>query len=298
MMDIVDLRYLVAVTDAGNFAKAGTSLGRSTSTVSRRIAHLEDELGVTLFEKSHFGVRLTSAGKGVVVYARRALAGFDAVAKAGLSNGAGAVGEIRIGVRMPPVGHPLCDLLSEWREANPGVAVTLFEMNDAALCASLEERRLDVVITTSNAPPAHAVTAPFYREQLLVALPADHALASREHLDWATLRREILLVQGWDESQSAREFYAGRLGSGTAFQVHAASKQTILAMVGAGFGVTLLTASQAEVSFPAVVYRPISEPDAWVDICLAWNAQSEEAVVGRFLAFMRDAARSRGLPGS
>src|SRR5665213_4472140 len=66
MMDIVDLRYLVAVADAGNFAKAGSSLGRSTSTISRRIARLEEELGLTIFERGNFGIRLTKGGKSVM----------------------------------------------------------------------------------------------------------------------------------------------------------------------------------------------------------------------------------------
>ena len=88
---------------------------------------------------------------------------------------------------------------------------------------------------------------------------------------------------------------SSRLGSGTEFRGHAVGKQAILALVGAGFGITLATASQAEVNFPGVIYRPISEADAWVEVCLAWNPQSEEAAVGRFLAFMRDAAQSRRL---
>jgi hypothetical protein len=49
------------------------------------------------------------------------------------------------------------------------------------------------------------------------------------------------------------------------------------------------------VIFPGVIYRPISEVDAWFEVCLASKPQSEEAAVVRFLAFMRDAAQSRRL---
>lgn len=294
-MDMIDLRYLVAAVEAGNFAKAANALGRNASTISRRIAHLEEELGLTLFERGHFGIRLTKGGKGVMIYVRRALAGFDAAMTAGRCYGEGEAGEIRLGVRMPPVGEPLRSILGIWRKENPGVVLTLYELNDAALFASLVERLLDIVLTTQHALPAHAVSSPFYRERLVVALPESHSLASRESVDWNVLRHETLLVQGWDESQSEREFYASRLGSGTEFKVHAVSKQGILALVGAGFGITFATASQAEVIFPGVIYRPISEADAWIEVCLAWNPQSEDAAVGRFLAFMRDAAQSRRL---
>jgi DNA-binding transcriptional LysR family regulator len=68
-----------------------------------------------------------------------------------------------------------------------------------------------------------------------------------------------------------------------------------MALVAAGFGITLATRSQAEVLFPGVVYKPIHEDNAWVTIELAWLPRKEEAAVGRFVAFMRDEARSRGL---
>jgi hypothetical protein len=109
------------------------------------------------------------------------------------------------------------------------------------------------------------------------------------------LRDQTFLVQGWDESQSAREFYTSFLGSGVNYQAHAASKQSVLALVGAGFGMTLVTKSQAEVRFPGVIYKPIAEKNARLEVQLVWAAQNEEAIVGLFVAFMRDEARSRRL---
>ena len=66
-----------------------------------------------------------------------------------------------------------------------------------------------------------------------------------------------------------------------------------MALVGAGFGITLATEGQSEVTFPGVVYKPIAEDDAWLQVELAWLPTSEDAAVGRFVAFMRDEARSR-----
>jgi DNA-binding transcriptional LysR family regulator len=106
---------------------------------------------------------------------------------------------------------------------------------------------------------------------------------------------QILLTQGWDDSHSDREFYASFVGDGVKFSSHPASKQSVMALVGAGFGITLATRSQSEVLFPGVVYRPIREENAWVQVELAWLPRREEAAVGRFIAFMRDEARSRSL---
>ena len=109
------------------------------------------------------------------------------------------------------------------------------------------------------------------------------------------MRDETFLVQGWNESQSAREFYASFLGSGTRFRAHAASKQSVFALVAAGFGITLATKSQSEAAFPGVVFRPIVDADAWVQVELAWTPDIEDAAVGCFVAFLRDEARSRRL---
>ena len=77
-------------------------------------------------------------------------------------------------------------------------------------------------------------------------------------------------MQGWDESQVARDLYASLIGGRTKFQMHPASKQSVFALVAAGFGITLATASQAEVSFPGVVFKSIEAANASIQIVLAW----------------------------
>jgi len=130
---------------------------------------------------------------------------------------------------------------------------------------------------------------------LVAALPHGHILVSHESLTWSLLGNETFIAQGWDDSHSAREFYASLLGDGVKFSSHPASKQSVMALVGAGFGITLAAQSQAEVAFPGVVYRPIPEEDAWLQVELAWRPTTEDAAVGRFVAFIRDEARSRRL---
>jgi DNA-binding transcriptional LysR family regulator len=286
---------MVAVATAGKFGRAARSLGLDTSTISRRIGQLENELGLTLFERGRSGVRLTAGGRAVMPHIRRALAELDAIKCAGFQSGSGVAGVVRLGVRMPPVGEPLKSLLANWHDRHPHVALTVLELSDQDIPAALAERRLDVAFLPSHAlwPGAHAM--PLYRERLMAALPRGHRLAARESLNWTALRDETFLVQGWDESQTAREFYASFLGSGVKFHSHAASKQSVLALVGAGFGITLATMSQSQVIVPDVVFKPIDESNAWVQIELVWHPELEDAAVGRFVAYLRDARRSLDL---
>jgi hypothetical protein len=130
-------------------------------------------------------------------------------------------------------------------------------MNDRDLAAALEERRLDVAPTSNNEVWHHAASLPLYRDRLLAAFPVGLHLTGRSTVDWDALSDEDILVQGWDESQTARELHASFLGDGARLRSHAASKQSVFALLGAGFGVTLATASQSEVVFPGVVFKRV-----------------------------------------
>jgi DNA-binding transcriptional LysR family regulator len=248
--------YLEASAIAGNFTRAAKSLGINSATVSRRIGRLESELGLAVFERQHSGVRLTPGGRAMLPHVRRALAELDAIKQTGEQNGNGAVGEVRLAVRMPPVGEPLRDLLAGWRKRHLEVVLTIAEMNEWEIESAIRERRIDAALVTRHTLWSDAASAPLYREKLLAALPCGHPLSERQTLNWLCLRKEVLLVQGWDNSQAAREFYASIMGAGVRFRTHAASKQSIFALVSAGFGITLATKSQSEVAFPGVTYKP------------------------------------------
>jgi DNA-binding transcriptional LysR family regulator len=294
-MEIRDLQFLMASANTGNFARAAETLGLATSTISRRIARLEDELGLSLFERFHSGVRLTAGGQAVLVHAKRVLVGLDAMKAAGTESGSGDVGEIRLGVRLPPTGTPVIGLLAKWRERNPNIILTVAEMNDRDLAIALENRHLDVVLTAAHTLSPRVANLALYRDRLLAVLPTGHTLADQDVVNWDELRQDTILVQGWEESQSAREFYAAFLGDGVRFRAHPASEQSVFALVSAGFGITFATADQAEAGFAGAVFKRIDDPHASVEMALAWLPELEDPAVGRFVAFLRDEARSRSL---
>ncbi len=295
-MRLKALQYLTAVVDAGSFAKAAVMLEVNASTLTRCIDALEDELGLTLLERSHSGVRLTSGGTAVMVAVRRMLADLDAVAETARYKSAGNEGELKLGVRMPPIGDPLETLLAEWRGHHPKVSLTLYEMPDHDLYTAVENRRLDAALVAGYGAWPNVATEPLFCELLFAALPNGHPLCARESVDWNCLRRETILVQDWDGSHATREFYASLLGIGMPFQSHSASEQSVLALVGAGFGVTLVTHGRALADFPGVTFKPIREPNAQMRIELAWALESKDAVVGRFVSFMRDNTRLKRIP--
>jgi DNA-binding transcriptional LysR family regulator len=227
------------------------------------------------------------------LHARRAAAELEAIRLAGKRNGIGAVGEVRLGLRMALIGESILDLLAGWRQNCADVLLTISEMNERDLAIALEERRLDAALAPAWVISRRAAALPVYRERLFAALPAEHALAEREGLTWPELAGETILVQGWEESQAERDFLATLVGAEADLRSHAASKLSILALVSSGFGITVVTESQAEAGFLGIAFSPIDEPDALLRVDLAWMPEAEEPALGRFIAFMRDATRSR-----
>jgi len=293
-MQLLSLKYFVVVADHGSFNAAAEWLGVSTSTLTRSVSALEDDLGLTLFERSHRGVQLAPSAYPVLDQIKRMLASLDAVASAADGAARGTAGGLKLGVRSPPLGEPLRGMLARWRNDHPNVCLVIHELPDHEIFTELVARRIDVALVPSFTPWPQIVMEPLYRERMVAALPQDHPLAGRTALQWSDLQRETVLVQGWAQSHAMREFFASMMGPGLPLRSIPAGNQTVLSLVSAGFGVTLAQESQAQATFPGVVFKPLDEMNAQVEFCLAWSPQSECAVIGRFLASMRESAARRG----
>jgi DNA-binding transcriptional LysR family regulator len=291
-LEILSLKYLLAVAESGSFAGAARQLDLHASTLSRHIFAVEEELGTTIFEREHSGVRLTSSGHEVLVYVRQTLSDLDALAKIGQSSGTGKHGRVGLGVHIQPLSPTLTALLARWRQFHPNVELTLHELPGGELCKAVRDKHIDVAIMGEHALDPEFVSEKICGERLFAGVLNRSLLAHAEAAQWSALRKEIVLVQDWPNSHIVRSFYGSLLGHGARLRSHPASKQAVLALVAAGFGITLVTESQANVGFPGVTFVPIAEENAFVNIVLAWRPQSEDPAVGRFIAFMRDEACS------
>lgn len=293
-MELTGLKYLLAVAEAGSFTAAARNLDVHASALSRQVYSIECELGVTVFERDHSGVRLTSAGQAVLIYVRQALADIEAILKVGNKGGEGRQGNVRLGVRYSPTHEAIRGLLTRWHHYYPDVLLILHELSDRELCMAVQDRHLDAAILADYAVWSDLAAEPICRERIYAAVPPTHPLAKGGEATWSVLRREHVLVQDWPESHVTRSFYGSLFGHSVRLSSHPAGKASVLGLVASGFGITLATESQAKVGFPGVVFKPVEEDNAFVQIVIAWSPQSEDPAVGRFIAFIRDEARAYG----
>ncbi|GAB5470261.1 MAG: LysR substrate-binding domain-containing protein [Rhodospirillales bacterium] len=142
--DLISLRALIAIVDAGSFSAAGRRIGRSQSAVSLQIAKLEARLRTKLLRRSSRAVMPTAAGETLLAYARRIVALAD---EAALAVGApDAEGHLRIGFAEYLVPKHLHELLARFRRAHPKIGLELKLGTGSGLRQALDAGLLDVMI--------------------------------------------------------------------------------------------------------------------------------------------------------
>lgn len=292
MMRFSELRYFLAVVETGSFGKAAQALGLQVSTVSRAVARLEDNLGITLIERTPIGVRATSSGQIAARQIRRVLIETNALSETLRRSGAGETGEIHLGFQLPPINADLVALLLDWRVNNPAVRIVPYEPVALSLHAALMERQIDVAVVPDFLLHRYEINVPVYYEHLTAALPANHRLAGASAVKWTDLKGENLLLWLWGKDGVGEDFFATRMPRAS-LTVFEASNTTVLAFVRADFGVTVAASIYSTLNLPKVTFVPIDEDDAQVEMSLVWRPISEDPVVGRFVAFMRDRAQAR-----
>src|SRR5713226_3029646 len=122
-VDLVSISQALVVADYLSFRRAASVLGIRPSAVSRRVRSLEDLLGVSLFERQHTGVRVTSAGARFFLEAREVLGQLDHAVRAAGTAGRGAVGRLSIGIWSSIGTGFLRELIGAYSERHPDVAI-------------------------------------------------------------------------------------------------------------------------------------------------------------------------------
>lgn len=291
MFDLVALRSFVAVAEARSIGRAAARLGVGQPALSRRIQDLEDQVGVTLFERHSRGVRLTAAGEAFLADARIVLRDAERALERAGRFGRAELGALAIGLFPPAADGPLHGLIAGFRAAAPEVAVTCVEAACEELFGCLEARRLDAAFVAADRPdvPERFAALGLWTEHLVAALPAGHPLERRDGIAWSDLDREPLVLRSWEvtgpvQALLERRRFGPRPPAATE---HRVGRDSLLALVAAGYGVTVVPEAAAAVAWPGVAFVPVAEPDAVVPVSLAWRPDDGNPVLRRFLSHVR-----------
>jgi DNA-binding transcriptional LysR family regulator len=181
-MTLAQLRYLVAIADAGlNITQAAERVHATQPGLSKQLRQLEDELGFQLFVRKGKSLdSVTDAGHQVLQRARVILAEAANIRAMAANLRNESRGELRIATTHTQARFALPGALGALNAAYPDVSVHLQPGRDAEILGLLENGKVDVaVISTAGPAPAGVIALPAYHWQRVALVPRQHALAAR-----------------------------------------------------------------------------------------------------------------------
>jgi DNA-binding transcriptional LysR family regulator len=287
-IDIAQIRYFLFATEYLNYTRAATALGVCSSTISRHIRRIEDNLGISLFERHRNGLRLTAAGRQFHARAEQFMFEFGRAVENAARAGRAEIGDLHIGVAPCVLTGPLQKFLQLYRCALPDVEIRCFEGEDASQNLALREHRVDVAVGYADLRGDAGVRVmPLWHEALYLALPKQHLLARRRFVTWRQFENQNIVVRGWTRVPHAYKELARRLPENMCVIHHLVSSETLLGLVAAGFGFAVVVESATDIEYPGVTFRPIKEPDAAVAVVAAWLDERDNPVKVKFIAELR-----------
>lgn len=300
-MELKHLRAAVAVADHLHFGRAAAALGVAQPPLSQSIKALELELGVSLFRRDTRNVQLTRAGEAFVADARTALSVVDSASRRARAAGRGEEGALSIGMVGSSLQHPLPTIIREFRSRYPSVSLTFTVLPTMLQVEQLRTASLDLGLLRPPLPgPADDLElVPLSREPLVSVLPNDHRLARRQRVHVRTLAGEpfVLFPRHLGPGLHDEITALCRLGGFTPeVAQEAVQMQTIVGLVAAGCGVSIVPGTVAAQARPEVVFVPLSPTTRLVDLAIALPVAGRSAVAANFTALARDLTGPRRLP--
>lgn len=280
-MTLTELKYIVAVARERHFGRAAEACFVSQPTLSVAIRKLEDELGVTLFERGGAEVGVTPIGQRIVAQAQKVLEESASIKEIARQGHDPLAGPLRVGVIHTIGPYLLPRLVPVQIGRTPQMPLLLQENFTVRLVELLRQGEIDCAIMALPLPEAGLVMQPLYDEPFVVAVPQDHELAQRESIDAQDLKQQTMLLlgsghcfrdQALEVCPELSRFSAASDGIQRTFE--GSSLETIRHMVAAGIGVTVLPVTAVPEQPPSnslLRYLPFEGHVPERRVVLAWR---------------------------
>lgn len=280
-MTLNELRYIVAVARERHFGHAAEACFISQPTLSVAVKKLEEELGVSLFERRKGEVSVTPIGEQIVAQAQRVLeeaSGIRQIARQGQDQ---LDGPLRLGAIYTIGPYLLPYLIPELAVRAPKMPLMIEENYTASLAEKLKRGDLDVIMISLPFEEPGVLTMPLYREPFVLLLPSSHPLNQKRHFAISDLKKEDVLLLGAGHCFRDQVLQVcpdcmrrSSIDGGAGNTLEGGSLETIRYMVASGLGVTILPCSAAgaeRFSERLVTIRRFEHDPPSRTVALAWR---------------------------
>lgn len=270
---------MVAVEDLRHFGRAADKCHVSQPTLSGQIRKLEEELGVTLFERTSRSVEITPIGERIVALARKLLEQGEAIEQLARSYRDPVAGPLRIGAihTLSPFLVPL--IVMPLRQKYPNMELILREGTTEQLLGLLRDHALDAILIATDELREDFGEIPLFDEPFWLAHPANHPLYIKDDITLEDLSQLDLLLLSEEHCLSGQVMSAcsmqRRPESGPVADFSAASLETLVQLVGMGVGSTLVPALAVHggrLQVPGVIVRKLNFVEAGRRVRMIYRA--------------------------
>lgn len=248
-MTLTELRYIVAVAQERHFGRAARRCFVSQPTLSIAIKKLEEELSVSLFDRSSNDIITTEAGDRIVAQARRVLEEADLIKHLANEEQNELEGAFKLGLIFTVAPYLLPKLIMELRDTAPKMPLMLDENYTNTLTEALKRGDLDAIVVAEPFQEPGIITEPLYDEPFFVIVPKGHHFEELDSVSPQMLSKEqvLLLTEGnclRDQVLSSCSDLASKQKiQGLTNTLQGSSINTIKHMVASGLAISVMPAT-------------------------------------------------------
>lgn len=278
-MNLKDLKYIITVAETCHFGKAAKQCFVSQPTLSGQIKKLEQELGVTLFERTNRSVEVTPIGNEIIDFARQIMDKAESIHQLAQARQDPLAGALRVGAipTLCPYLAPL--ILLPLRKRYPQIKLVLSEEMTDTLVKRLKKHEIDAALLATPVNARDFESVHLFDEPFWLAHPRQHWFYNRETISMDDLDNTELLLLSEGHCLAAQAMKVCNLSErkqqGDMADLRASSLETLLQMVGAGLGSTLVPALALRGSWTTdsgIVARKLELPEAFRRISLVFRS--------------------------
>src|ERR1700761_7759195 len=289
-MELRQLEYLVAVAEEANFTRAADQVHVSQSGISAQIRQLERDLGADLFDRSGQTPTLTAAGEAAIGHARAVLASAAALRQAVDEVNGLVRGRLTVGMVTACTVAALFDALSAFHRAYPAIEITLTEDHSDRLVDQVRAGAADLaLIGAAGTLPEGVDGCPVISENLVAAVPPEHALAARDSVSLAELAGYPIVSRPVGTGVRAVFDQApAEAGLRPGIALQASAPSAVADLASRGLGVAIFSATMATFYSDRLTAVPVTGVAAPSLLALVWSTSPSPAL-RQFVAYARDA---------
>lgn len=286
-METRHLRYFVAVAEELHFGKAAKKLHISQPPLSQQIMKFEEELGVSLFERSKRSVFLTAAGKSFLEDARRILIEIEQAKTKLQAMVDGVGGSLELGYIAPALDTPFTNIVKVFKNTYPGVRLGLREMPTNEQLETLRSGEIDIAVVRLFKHNTEGLLCyKFHQESYALVVPNNHWLAGKINVNISELAKEEfiffprksqpLLFDAWMAVFQRYDFTPNIVQE-------VLSKAASMALVAAGMGIAIVPESLSQRAIDHVVFKPLVGGSPTLEMHIVYKGHSDHASRNNFL---------------